>query len=158
MSADRLYLRRTEGSMSLPRVSDGDGHRPRGRLLSRRARRGLAALCLIGAATAIAWRAAPAGKAVATRSDAPDANAFPLTPREFVRTLRVTGLTEATRSYVVTVPLQTGGGQESLVITRLARPGSRVARGEVLVEFDRQNQDKLAFDKAAEYRDLFEQI
>jgi HlyD family secretion protein len=75
-----------------------------------------------------------------------------------VRTLRVTGLTEATRSYVVTVPLQTGGGQESLVITHMARPGSRVARGEVLVEFDRQNQDKLAFDKAAEYRDLVEQI
>jgi multidrug resistance efflux pump len=28
----------------------------------------------------------------------------------------------------------------------------------VLVEFDRQNQDKLAFEKAAEYRDLVEQI
>jgi multidrug resistance efflux pump len=28
----------------------------------------------------------------------------------------------------------------------------------VLAEFDRQNQDKLAFDKAAEYRDLLEQI
>ena len=80
----------------------------------------------------------------------------------------MTGLTEATRSYVVTVPFQTGGGGggggegggggAALVITRLVRPGTHVARGEVLVEFDRQNQDKLAFEKAAEYRDLVEQI
>ena len=144
--------------MPLPSVSAGDRDRPRGRLLSAGARRSLAMVCLIAAGLAVAWRAAPAGNAAPVATEPADAVASRLTPREFVRTLRVTGLTEATRSYVVTVPLQTGGGQESLVITRLARPGSRIARGEVLVEFDRQNQDKLAFDKAAEYRDLVEQI
>jgi HlyD family secretion protein len=146
--------------MSLPTVSEGDGQRPAVPLLSASARRGVIAVCLLGAAIGVAWRAAPAGNAAPSGTAPSGAKPSPLTPREFVRTLRVTGLTEATRSYLVTAPFQTGGGstRESLVITRLAPPGSHVARGEVLVEFDRQSQDKLAFDKAAEYRDLVEQI
>ena len=51
-----------------------------------------------------------------------------------------------------------GGGRESLVIARLAPPGARVARGDVLVEFDSQNQEKVAFEKTAEYREFVEQI
>ena len=144
--------------MSFPRGSDGYGNRASVRFLSERARRAVMVTCVIGAAVTVAWRLAPAGNAAPARTNAAKSNASPLSPREFVRTLRVTGLTEATRSYVVTVPLQTGGGRESLVITRLVPPGRHVARGDVLVEFDRQNQDKLAFEKAAEYRDLVEQI
>jgi hypothetical protein len=145
--------------MSLPVDSDADRRSPRVRFLVERARRPVLGGCLLAVALLLTWRSAPSGHAAPDKAESRDARASsPLTPREFVRTLRLTGLTEATRSYVVAVPLQTGGGRESLVITRLAAPGSHVGRGGVLVEFDRQNQDKLAFEKAAEYRDLVEQI
>ena len=77
---------------------------------------------------------------------------------EFVRTLRVTGTTEATESYVVAAPTLTGGGLGSLIITHMAQAGARVKKGDLLVEFDRQAQVKNALDKEAEYQDLVEQI
>lgn len=77
---------------------------------------------------------------------------------EFVRTLRVTGTTEAMQSYVVSAPTLTGGGLGSLVITHLATPGQKVKKGDLLVEFDRQNQIKNALDSEATYKDLVEQI
>jgi HlyD family secretion protein len=77
---------------------------------------------------------------------------------EFIRTLRVTGTTEAMQSYVVAAPTLTGGGLGSLIITRLAPAGSKVHKGDLLVEFDRQNEIKNALDKQAEYNDLVEQI
>jgi HlyD family secretion protein len=83
----------------------------------------------------------------------------PLARRDFVRHIRLTGLTEAVRSYVVSTPLLAGGSNNgSLVITKLAPAGSSVKTGDVLVEFDRQAQDKLALDKKAEYDDLVQQI
>ncbi|MGH9524545.1 MAG: efflux RND transporter periplasmic adaptor subunit [Terriglobales bacterium] len=77
---------------------------------------------------------------------------------EFVRTLRVTGTTEAMQSYVVSAPTLTGGGLGSLVITHLAQAGQKVKKGDLLVEFDRQNQIKNALDSEAAYKDLVEQI
>jgi hypothetical protein len=83
----------------------------------------------------------------------------PLARRDFVRHIRLTGLTEAVRSYVVSTPLLAGGSNNgSLVITKLAPAGSSVKTGDLLVEFDRQAQDKLALDKKAEYDDLVQQI
>lgn len=83
----------------------------------------------------------------------------PLARRDFVRHIRLTGLTEAVRSYVVSTPLLAGGSNNgSLVITKLAPAGSAVKTGDLLVEFDRQAQDKLALDKKAEYDDLVQQI
>jgi HlyD family secretion protein len=117
-----------------------------------------AMLAILLVAAAGAWRVATSRPAAQVPDVTRNTIATPLATREFVHTLRVTGTTEATRSYVVSVPLQSGGKSESLVITRLAPPGRRVSRGDVIVEFDRQNLDKLAFDKAAEYRDLVEQI
>jgi HlyD family secretion protein len=143
--------------MSISAGNDADRHPPGVRLLGWAHRRLLTA-CLLATAIFAVWRLAPPGDAAAERPVSTEPAATRLSPREFVRTLRVTGLTEATRSYSVAVPLQTGGGRESLVITRLAAPGSHVAPGDVLVEFDKQNQEKLAFEKAAEYRDLLEQI
>jgi HlyD family secretion protein len=143
--------------MSISAGNDADRHPPGVRLLGWAHRRLLTA-CLLATAIFAVWRLAPPGDAAPERPVSTEPAATRLSPREFVRTLRVTGLTEATRSYSVAVPLQTGGGRESLVITRLAAPGSHVAPGDVLVEFDKQNQEKLAFEKAAEYRDLLEQI
>jgi HlyD family secretion protein len=143
--------------MSISAGNDADRHPPGVRLLGWAHRR-LPTACLLATAIFAVWRLAPPGDAAPERPVSTEPAATRLSPREFVRTLRVTGLTEATRSYSVAVPLQTGGGRESLVITRLAAPGSHVAPGDVLVEFDKQNQEKLAFEKAAEYRDLLEQI
>jgi HlyD family secretion protein len=77
---------------------------------------------------------------------------------EFVRTLRVTGTTEAMQSYVVSAPTLTGGGLGSLIITHLATAGQKVKKGDLLVEFDRQAQIKNALDSEAAYKDLVEQI
>jgi HlyD family secretion protein len=152
--------------MSISAGNDADGPPPGVRLLGW-ARRPVLAACLLATALFAAWRLAPPGDAAPERPVSTEPAATTLRAREFVRTLRVTGLTEATRSYVVAAPLQAGGGagggsggdgRESLVITRLAPPGARVARGDVLVEFDSQNQEKVAFEKAAEYRDFVEQI
>lgn len=81
-------------------------------------------------------------------------------PRDFVRRLRLTGLTEATQSYVVSTPLLAGAtrGGGSLVITKLAPAGRPVTSGDLLVQFDSQEQDKAALEKKAEYEDLLHQI
>ncbi len=79
----------------------------------------------------------------------------------FVRTLRLTGIIESVRYHNVTAPRLvgvSGPGSSTLIITKLARGGAQVAQGALLVEFDRQNQLKAAFDKRSEYLDFEEQI
>src|SRR5689334_3747856 len=74
------------------------------------------------------------------------------------RTLRLHGTVEPIRSYPVFVPRLSGSNANSLVITRLARAGTQVKKGDLLVEFDSQAQVKTAHDREAEYRDFVEQI
>ena len=79
----------------------------------------------------------------------------------FLRTLRLTGIIESVRYHNVTAPRLvgvSGPGSSTLIITKLARGGAQVAQGDLLVEFDRQNQLKAAFDKRSEYLDFEEQI
>jgi len=78
----------------------------------------------------------------------------------FVRTLRLTGIIESVRYHNVTAPRLVGvtGPTNTLIITKLARGGSQVAAGDLLVEFDRQTQLKAAFDRRAQYLDFEEQI
>src|SRR6188474_3750217 len=78
----------------------------------------------------------------------------------FVRTLRLTGIIESVRYHNVTAPRLVGvtGPTNTLIITKLARGGSQVAPGDLLVEFDRQTQLKAAFDRRAQYLDFEEQI
>jgi len=119
---------------------------------------GLALAAAFVIAVALVWThaVAPARLSAAT-GDGHDLS--PLARRDFVRHIRLTGLTEAVRSYVVSTPLLAGGSNNgSLVITKLAPAGSSVKIGDLLVEFDRQAQDKLALDKKAEYDDLVQQI
>jgi len=87
-----------------------------------------------------------------------DTSAVTVRPRDFVRRVRLTGLTEATRSYVVTTPLLAGQTRGSMVLTKLAAAGTAVKTGDLLVQFDSQEQDKAALDKRAEYEDLVQQI
>jgi HlyD family secretion protein len=78
--------------------------------------------------------------------------------RDFVRTLRLAGTVEAVESTTVATPRLAGPTITSLVITRLIPPGTRVKQGDLLVEFDRQNQLQTALDRRAELNDLEQQI
>jgi len=71
--------------------------------------------------------------------------------------LRLHGLVEPVRSHPVAAPRLTGTPFQ-LVIVTLAKGGSRVTRGDLLVEFDRTAQIKAARDREYEYRDLLSQI
>ena len=80
--------------------------------------------------------------------------------RDFVRSIRIAGTVEAVQATTVSGPRLQGQGTTtmSLVITRLIRPGSLVKPGDLLVEFDRQDQLKNALDRRAELSDLEQQI
>jgi HlyD family secretion protein len=95
--------------------------------------------------------AAPAG------IDGPTAT-WPVVRRDFVRSVRLTGTVEAVESTTIAAPRLAGPGANSLVLTKLVPPGSTVARGDVIVEFDRQDQIKNALDRRAELQDLEQQI
>jgi HlyD family secretion protein len=88
--------------------------------------------------------------ALLTASGAPSANGS--------ATLRLHGSVEPIRSYPVFVPRLAGSTANSVVITHLAKPGTQVRTGDLLVEFDSQAQIKTAHDREAEYRDFVEQI
>ncbi len=78
--------------------------------------------------------------------------------RDFVRGVRLTGTVEAVRFTTIAAPRLAGPGGSSLIITRLVAPGSTVTAGDLIVEFDRQDQIKNALDKRAELQDLEQQI
>ena len=78
--------------------------------------------------------------------------------RDFVRVLRLTGTTQAIAAHAVLAPRIAGQSFGSLVIIKLAPAGTRVKKGDLLVEFDRQNEIKTFLDKQAEFRDLEDQI
>lgn len=80
------------------------------------------------------------------------------TRADFVRTLRVNGTVEAVSFHSVAAPRLSGPGSGALVVMRLVGSGTRVKKGDVLVEFDRQNQIKNALDRAADLVDLEQQI
>lgn len=80
------------------------------------------------------------------------------TRTDFVRTLRINGTVEAVSFHSVAAPRLSGPGSGALVVMRLVGSGTRVKKGDVLVEFDRQNQIKNALDRAADLVDLEQQI
>jgi multidrug efflux pump subunit AcrA (membrane-fusion protein) len=70
----------------------------------------------------------------------------------FVRTVRVAGTTEAVRAAAAIAPRLAGQSSPTLVITHLVKGGTRVRAGDVLVEFDPQDQIRAAFDRRTERR------
>ena len=76
----------------------------------------------------------------------------------FVRRIRVAGTVEAVRAATSVAPRLRGQNTSGLVVTRIVAGGSRVRQGDVLVEFDRQEQVRIAFDRRAEVSDLDQQI
>jgi HlyD family secretion protein len=78
--------------------------------------------------------------------------------RDFVRAVRLSGTVEAVESTTIAAPRLSGPNSNSLIITKLVRPGSTVSPGDLIVEFDRQEQLKNALDRRAELQDLEQQI
>ena len=76
------------------------------------------------------------------------------------RTLRLTGGVRAVESYAVLAPRLSGQmtGTGNMVLTGIVRNGVSVRKGYILVEFDRQNQEKNILDRQAEYDGLVQQI
>src|ERR1017187_212016 len=82
----------------------------------------------------------------------------PSAPTGPSRALRLKGTTEAVQTRAILAPLLAGQQVSTLTITRLAQGGSRVKRGDLLVEFDRQVQVRDFIDKQAEYGKLVAQV
>jgi multidrug efflux pump subunit AcrA (membrane-fusion protein) len=74
-----------------------------------------------------------------------------VTRRPLIRTLRLNGKVAATNSLLVSAPTLQGQPLGVLVVTRMAASGAHVHQGDVLVEFDRQDQIKNAADREAEF-------
>lgn len=72
--------------------------------------------------------------------------------------LRLKGTTEAVQARALLAPLLEGQQVGTLTIIRLTPAGTRVKKGDLLVEFDRQAQMRDFFDKQAEYRKLVDQV
>ena len=76
---------------------------------------------------------------------------------DFLRTIRITGSTEAVHAYVVQAPRLAGGGAR-MVLVRLVHAGTRVHKDDVLAEFDQQDQLKQFRDSQADYLDFLDKI
>jgi len=83
---------------------------------------------------------------------------FKVSRRDFVRSVRLGGTVEAVESTTISAPRLSGPNSNSLVITTLIRPGTTVNQGDLIVEFDRQEQIKNSLDRRAELQDLEQQI
>ena len=78
--------------------------------------------------------------------------------RDFVRTLRIAGTVEAVESHTVSAPRLAGANLGQMIVTRLVAAGASVKKGDLLVEFDRQNELKSFLDQQATFRDFEDQI
>ena len=72
--------------------------------------------------------------------------------------LRLKGTTEAVQSRAILAPMLAGQSVGTLTIVRLTPAGKRVKAGDLLVEFDRQDQMRDFVDKQAEYQKLVDQV
>jgi HlyD family secretion protein len=78
--------------------------------------------------------------------------------QEFVRSLRLSGTVEAVEATTITTPRLAGQNNNTLVITALVRAGQSVRPGDLLVEFDRQEQIRNSLDRQAELNGIEQQI
>ena len=83
---------------------------------------------------------------------------FKVARRDFIRSIRLNGTVEAVESTTISAPRLSGPNSNSLVVTTLVGPGTTVNQGDLIVEFDRQEQIKNSLDRRAELQDLEQQI
>ncbi len=79
-------------------------------------------------------------------------------PPAVTRTIRLKGTTAAVEARAIQAPLIAGQQVGSLTITKLIPSGTRVKKGDLLVEFDRQAQFRDSIDKQAQADDLNQQV
>lgn len=72
--------------------------------------------------------------------------------------LRLKGTTEAVQARAILAPLLAGQQVHTLTIIHLTPGGTRVKKGDLLAEFDRQDQMRDYVDKQAEYQKLVDQV
>ena len=89
----------------------------------------------------------------------PSKMSFTARNQELQRTgeVRVTGTTEAVRMRAIVAPMLENQQLGSLTITKLTPSGTRVHKGDLLVDFDRQAQMRTFIDKQDEYQKLANQ-
>ncbi len=111
--------------------------------------------CALAAVTAVSL-------GVRAQSSTPEARGRESTStvkrRDFNRSIRLSGTVEAVEATTISTPRLAGQNNQSLVITSLVRPGIMVRKGDLVVEFDRQDQLKNALDRRVELNDLEQQI
>ena len=78
--------------------------------------------------------------------------------KSFAQVLRLSGTTQASRSFVVLAPRLEGAQVGSMVITKLIPAGTHVKKDAILVEFDPQAQTKDYLDKKSTYENLIGQV
>jgi hypothetical protein len=120
-------------------------------------------VCLFGIGTPVLLLTRAGGGADGRASaqsltDAGRSSSYTVVRRDFVRSVRLSGTVEAIESTTISAPRLSGPNSNSLVITRLIPPGSHVRRGDLIVEFDRQQQVTNALDRRAELQGLDQQI
>jgi HlyD family secretion protein len=76
----------------------------------------------------------------------------------FRDTVRLHGTVGAVQSKTILAPRLSGQMGGMMVITKIVSNGSRVREGDLLVEFDSQNQLRNVLDRQAEYDNLVQQI
>ena len=96
---------------------------------------------------------------VGTRSKAPASGASTAsTSTNPTQVLRLKGTTEAVQARAILAPLLAGQSVPTLTIIHLTPAGTRVKKGDLLVEFDRQAQMRDFVDKQADYAKLVDQV
>jgi HlyD family secretion protein len=82
----------------------------------------------------------------------------PVTSQNPENFLRLKGTTEAVQARAILAPLLAGQQIGTLTVIHIAQAGTKVKRGDLLVEFDRQAQMRDIIDKQAEYQKLVDQV
>jgi HlyD family secretion protein len=78
--------------------------------------------------------------------------------KKFSQVFRLSGTTQATRSFIVSAPQLEGAQLNNLNITAIVPVGASVKQDEILVQFDPQAQVKDFLDKQKTYTDLVSQV
>lgn len=126
-----------------------------------RNRAAIGVVCLVGLGLVLllvsrVWSSSAADPQAPGRTGRSDVVA--VARRDFIRSIRLSGTVEAIQSTTISTPRLSGPNTQSLVITRLVRAGTTVNAGDLIVEFDRQQQISNALDRRAELQDLDQQI
>lgn len=146
------------GKAAEPKGPPSKKHPPQPKSLIRRYLWLIALVVVAAAVAAVVFSLLP-------QSQTPVSPAGPATIRtvaaargNFVDQLRLSGTTEAVTSFPIVAPRLAGVQGGALTIVRLLPNGAHVKRGDLLVEFDRQNEIKNYLDNRAKWMDLANQV